>query len=67
MRGKIVLESAWLINQELLLEKRSDCEQQVMGIRQTRDIASNDLRELGQLMSKKNYDLVRTKIDKIDK
>jgi hypothetical protein len=33
IRGKIVLENAWLINQELLLEKQSDCEQQVVGVR----------------------------------
>jgi hypothetical protein len=67
VRGKIVLENAWLINQELLLEKHSDCEQQAMGVRQTRDIPTADLRELGQLMSHKNYDLVRAKIEKIDK
>jgi hypothetical protein len=33
MRGKIVLENAWLINQELLLEKQADCEHQAMMVR----------------------------------
>ena len=67
IRGKIVLENAWLINQELLLEKQSDCERQAMGVRQTRDIPTDALRELGQLMSNKEYGLVRAKIEKIDK
>ena len=33
MRGKIVLENAWLVNQELLLEKQADNADQMTGIR----------------------------------